>query len=135
MGLSAAGLLVLTGLGPETSPIFIVGALLILGFGFALFSSPNTNAVMGAVDRRRYGVASAMLGTMRLSGQMISMGLAMLIFALVIGRTSIVPDVYPRFLSAARVAFFLFAGLCTGGIFASLARGKVHPPRKTGQSA
>jgi len=134
MGLSAAGLLVLTGLGPETSPVFIVGALLILGFGFALFSSPNTNAVMGAVDRRRYGVASAMLGTMRLSGQMISMGLAMLLFALVIGRTSIVPDVYPRFLSAARVAFLLFAGLCVGGIFASLARGKVHPPRNRGEA-
>jgi hypothetical protein len=59
----------------------------------------------------------------------------MLLFALVIGRTSIVPDVYPRFLSAARVAFLLFAGLCVGGIFASLARGKVHPPRKIGKAA
>jgi len=44
------------------------------GRGFALFSSPNTNAVMASVEKRSYGVASAILATMRLVGQMLSMG-------------------------------------------------------------
>jgi len=130
MGVSAAGLLMLAGLGPETSTGLIVGALLVLGFGFALFSSPNTNAVMGAVEKRFYGVASAMLGTMRLSGQMLSLGLVMLTFSLVIGRAQIIPEVYPQFLSASRVAFFLFAALSLGGVFASLARGRIHTQKK-----
>jgi hypothetical protein len=37
----------------------------ILGCGFALFSSPNTNAVMSSVERKFFGVASGSMGTMR----------------------------------------------------------------------
>jgi hypothetical protein len=98
----------------------------VLGFGFALFSAPNTNAVMSSVDKKRLGVASAMLGTMRMTGQMLSMGLAMLLFSLFMGRVRIAPGVYPQFLSAFRVGFILFAVLCAAGVFASLARGHMH---------
>jgi len=42
-----------------------VGSLILLGFGFALFSSPNTNAIMSSVEKKFYGVASGTLGTMR----------------------------------------------------------------------
>jgi hypothetical protein len=101
--------------------------LVIIGFGFALFSSPNTNAVMSSIDRRSYGVGSAMLGTMRLTGQMLSMGLVMVIFALYIGRVQITPEYYPLFLKSAKTTFLLSAFLCGAGIFASLTRGKVHP--------
>ena len=59
-----------------------IAGVVLLGFGFALFSSPNTNAVMSSIDRRFYGVGSATLGTMRLTGQMLSMGIAMVIFSL-----------------------------------------------------
>jgi len=126
MGLLTAGLLLLAGLGADTSVVFIIAVLLFLGFGFALFSSPNTNAVMGAVDKRAYGLASALLGTMRITGQMISMGLATLIFALQIGRVPITPSVHPGFLAACRIIFILCATLCLGGLFASLARGTVY---------
>jgi MFS family permease len=53
-----------------------------LGFGFGLFSSPNANAIMSSVERRRYGLASGMVGTMRLTGQMFSMEATMLVSAL-----------------------------------------------------
>ncbi len=99
---------------------------MLIGFGFALFSSPNTNAVMSSIDRRFYGVGSATLGTMRLTGQMLSMGMATVIFAFHIGSAAITPDRYPQFLASLRSAFILFAALCTGGIFASLARGKMR---------
>ena len=69
------------------------------------------------------GVASSALGTMRLTGQMMSAGTAMMIFALVMGRVPIAPAVYPLFLRSARIAFLFFAALCVAGVFASLARG------------
>ena len=126
MGFTAAGLFLFTFIGRETHLGFIITGLMLLGFGFALFSSPNTNAVMSSIEKRYYGVGSSTLGTMRLIGQMLSMGIAMVIFSLHIGSARITPDYYPLFLTSARTAFMIFAALCFGGIFASLARGKVR---------
>jgi EmrB/QacA subfamily drug resistance transporter len=126
MALSFLGLMLLVFLRQETPLMLIVPILLIMGLGFALFSSPNTNAVMGAVEKRYYGVASATLGTMRLVGQMLSMGIVMLMFVLYMGRTKISPEYFGLFLSSMRAAFIIFAVLCFGGIFASMARGRVR---------
>jgi EmrB/QacA subfamily drug resistance transporter len=126
MALTTAGLVFFIFLSGETSLEFIMGALILIGFGFALFSSPNTNAVMGAAPKTAYGVASATLATMRQVGMVFSMGIAMLMFALQIGRVEITPEYYPAFLESMRTSFIIFALLCFGGIFASLARGKVR---------
>lgn len=126
MALTVVGLFLLTFLGEGTALSFVVASLLFLGFGFALFSSPNTNAVMSAVDKRFYGIASGTLGTMRLMGQMFSMGMAMLAFAVYIGKAQITPEYYPLLLQSARTVFRIFVLLCFGGIFASLTRGKVR---------
>jgi len=126
MALTVVGLIFLVSLREQTPPGIIVASLVILGFSFALFASPNTNAVMSSVEKKFYGVASATLGTMRLTGQMLSMGLATLIFALNLGRVKITPENHLLFLHSAKTAFLLFAGLCFAGIFASLARGKMH---------
>jgi EmrB/QacA subfamily drug resistance transporter len=124
MALSAAGLILFSFLRPDTSYVFIVASLACLGLGFGLFSSPNTNAVMSSVETRHLGIASASLGTMRLTGQMLSAGLTMMIFALVMGQAAIEPRVYPLFLRSSHVAFVFFAALCAAGVFASLARGR-----------
>jgi EmrB/QacA subfamily drug resistance transporter len=126
MGLTVVGLALFSFLKEETATAFIIAGLVLLGLGFALFSSPNTNAVMGSVEKRFYGVASATLGTMRLTGQMLSLGVAVLILAVNMGRVPITPPYYPLFLGSARVTFAIFAALCTGGLFASLARGNVR---------
>ena len=123
MGFTCLGLVFLIFLGDDTGFPYIVGGLLCLGFGFGLFSSPNMNAIMGAVDKRFYGVASASVGTMRLCGQMLSAGVTMMIFSLFMGRVPIHPELYPLFLRSLKTAFTLFAFLCLGGVFASLARG------------
>ena len=125
MAFTVLGLALLAFLGEGTTLGFIVATLVILGFGFALFSSPNTNAVMSSVDKRFYGVASGMLGTMRLTGQMLSMGIATLIFALYVGRVRIAGADPASFLQSLKVAFAIFAILCFCGIFASLARGRL----------
>lgn len=126
MAFTTAGLLLLSFLNVSTAVEYIVANLIILGFGFALFSSPNTNAVMSSVKKRFYGVASATLGTMRLTGQMLSMGIATLIVAVYLGNVQITPVYYPVFLKSMNVAFMVFAVFCFFGIFASLARGKVR---------
>jgi len=126
MALTTAGLVLFIFLNEETSLEFIMGALILIGFGFALFSSPNTNAVMSAAPKTAYGVASATVATMRQVGMVLSMGVAMLMFALYMGRVEITPEYYPVFLESMKTSFIIFAVLCFGGIFASLARGKVR---------
>lgn len=124
MAISSAGLFLFGLVGPGTSLSFVVAGLLLLGFGFALFSSPNTNAVMGSVGGRSLGVASSTLGTMRLTGQMLSMGITVLIMAVVMGNVRIEAGSIPLFLRSTRIAFSVFGALCVAGVFASLARGK-----------
>jgi hypothetical protein len=67
-----------------------------------------------------------MLGTMRLTGQMFSLAVTLLLFALYIGRVQITPEYYPTFLTSMRTAFIIAAALCFAGIFASIARGRTH---------
>ncbi|HQH40137.1 MAG TPA: MFS transporter [Bacteroidales bacterium] len=124
MALCTAGLFILAGIQTDTNVSWLLIALVILGIGFALFSSPNTNAIMGSVSREFLGVASAMVGTMRLTGQMMSMGIAMLVLSVFIGKNQINPSNQEAFLHASRVLFLSFSGLSLLGVFASLARGK-----------
>ena len=126
MAFTCAGLILLSFLTNETALPFIIACLIVLGFGFALFSSPNTNAIMSSVEKKFYGIASGTLGTMRLVGQMFSMGVIMLLFAIYIGKVQITPEVYLPFMKSGNAAFIIFAILCFGGIFASLIRGKIR---------
>lgn len=109
----------------ETSLIYVAGSLALLGVGLALFASPNTNAVMGSVDKSRYGVASSTVGTMRLTGQMLSTGIAMTLFAINMGGAQITPELYPQLLTSIKTTFTVFFVLCIPGVAASLVRGRI----------
>ena len=122
MGLTAAGLVCLCFITAETPVYVIVTLLLLMGIGFGLFSSPNSNAIMSSVEKRYLGVASGVVGTMRMIGQMLSMGIAMMLIALFIGKQTINPSTYPGLLSGMRLGFVIFSILSVLGIFASLAR-------------
>jgi len=126
MALTAVGLFLLILLGEKTTIAFIVATLILFGFGFALFSSPNTNAVMSSVENRLYGVASGTIGTMRMMGMVLSMGITVLIFSVYIGKVRITPEYYPAFLRCTKIAFTFFTVLCLGGTLASLSRGKIR---------
>jgi EmrB/QacA subfamily drug resistance transporter len=126
MGLTVIGLALFAFLGENTGLWFVVVTLAIHGFGFALFSSPNTNAIMGSVEKRFYGVASGIVSTMRLLGNSFSIGTAMIVFSLYIGEAQITAQYHPAFLLSVKVIFVIFALLCLGGVFASLARGKMR---------
>ena len=126
MLLTGIGLVPFIFLDQGSSFTFLLSGLVILGIGFALFSSPNMNAIMGSVEKRFYGLASGAVGTMRLLGMMISMGTATVVFALFIGRVEINEANYPALVKSTRILFTLFSILCFSGTFASMARGKMR---------
>ncbi|MGD2144356.1 MAG: MFS transporter [Anaerolineae bacterium] len=126
LGLMVLGLALLLLLDRDANLALVVASLVLSGLGFALFSSPNANAIMSAVQTRFYGVASAVMGTMRLIGQMLSMGIATLIIALYVGEAELTPDRYPMFLSSVRVAVAVSMAVSAGGVISSLARGEVR---------
>ena len=129
MAFTVVGLSLFTLLNEKTPLKYIIASLTTLGLGAALFASPNFNAVMSSVEKRYYGVASGIRGTVRLIGQMLSMGITMLLFAIYMGRVQITPESYQLFLRSTHAAFVIFTVLCFGGIFTSLVRGKIRSRR------
>lgn len=124
MGATLAGLVMLTVLTLSTPVIYIILTQAVLGIGFGLFSSPNTNAIMGSVTRKYYGVAGSMVSTVRQVGMMFSMGIVMMVLAVMMGRGEITTANQDSFLNGLRLAFIIFAALSLLGIFASLSRGR-----------
>jgi len=124
MTITAMGLFLFLFIDGTTSIPSIIGTLILLGFGFALFSSPNMSAIMGSVEKRFIGIASGTVGTMRLLGQMTSMAVAMVVFSVFIGHEEITPANYDLFLHSVRVCFTISSILCVVGILFSFFRGK-----------
>ena len=125
MVVTVIGVSLFSTLQPDTALYLIVADLVFLGIGFALFSSPNMSAIMGAVEKKHYGLASGAVATMRLLGQMVSMAIATVVLTLMIGRQTINPDNYDLFLQSIHIVFTLSALLCLAGVYFSWFRGKL----------
>ncbi len=122
----AVGLAGLAALGPDTGYAWLVVSLMVVGTGFAMFSAPNINAIMGSVDRGRYGIASAISATTRTVGQLFAMGLVTMVFALELGDVAIARADPAAVLAGLRLCFIVAAGACLLGLLFSAARGTVH---------
>lgn len=117
---------------PDSSLAMLMTVLGLLGAGFAAFSSPNTNAIMGSVDKKNYSMASATTGTVRLIGQSFSMGITTMMIALIIGNRAITPEVSAGLMKVMHITFIIFAALCALGVYTSMARGNESKPPDTG---
>ena len=126
MTVTTIGLFFLIFLKQNTSLGYLIGCLIVLGFGFALFSSPNTNAIMSSVEKRFLGIASGAIGTMRSIGMAFSMGITTFIFSIIIGKVQITEEQYPALIKSITIAFLTFTLICFAGIFASMVRGKLR---------
>ncbi len=126
MGCSTLSLFFFIFISSTTAPFLLVANLLLAGLGFALFASPNNNAIMGSVPMRLYGIASSTLGTMRLVGQAISMSIVTLLITLFIGRVPLTAANPATFLTCMKVSFAVFTVICILGVMASLKRGSMH---------
>ena len=111
----------------EKTPLPVVMfQLAIIGLGFAFFSSPNNNAIMGSVGKEKYGVAASALATMRMTGQAISMSIVALIMAAYGGREVTGDQSVRMVLSSIRSALTVFTILSAMGIVFSLKRGRLR---------
>ena len=124
MGLCVAGLFMFTGISDHTPLAYVVAALCIEGLGFALFSSPNTNAIMSCVEKKDYAVANSILATMRSVGQTASMALVTIVVGMRLGELSLAEADPVLLVGTMRLVFRIFIGLCILGIFFSLQRRK-----------
>ncbi len=120
MAVCVLGLGALTFLGEHSPYWYIILMVGVLGLGFGFFATPIVHTIMGSVDRRYTGVASAAIGTVRLAGQSISIGLATLVLAVIMGAGVKPADDLPGLLTSIRVTFGIFTVLCLVGIGASL---------------
>jgi MFS family permease len=126
MAMCTLGLIAFSFLTATTSVWRIVPVLIWVGFGFALFSSPNMNTIMSSVSRSQYGLASGSAATMRVIGQIVSLSIATLFFALMFGRQAVeaVPDAL--FLKTMKWGFLTFSIISVAGIYFSFTRGRIH---------
>jgi EmrB/QacA subfamily drug resistance transporter len=126
MAATVAGLILLSRLGAATPLAHVVGVLACIGLGYAVFISPNTNAIMSSVGRRTYGLAASMVSTMRVFGQMLSMSAAAVLLAVYVGDATLDASRGSSLNAAMDAAFLGAAGLCAVGILLSWARGETR---------
>jgi len=126
MFISAVGLFLFVFLNEQSSLYFIVAVLMMMGFGFGIFSSPNMNTIMSSVDKNQLGVASGTSATMRVIGQMVSMTIATLIFSFYFNGTQIKNVPNPVFISSMHIAFIISGIICLTGIYFSNSRGNLR---------
>lgn len=126
MALNAISLALLSTLTNTTHLGVILFYLVLMGLGFAFFSSPNTNAVMSSVDKKHYGIASATVSTMRVLGQTMSMAVVMFIFTLLLGNVLVRQIEIHSLMSAMKTSFQVFALLSSAGVVVSFLRGNIR---------
>lgn len=125
--LFAGGFISLSLLDTDSSLTQVGAALLVMGLGFGLFSSPNNNAAMSSVAAERLGIASSLLNISRSMGNMLGMAVVVFLFNLLIGNARIEPQQYPALMSALKIAFLVCAGYALVAAFTSWNRGRLHP--------
>lgn len=126
MGTCALALGLSATIGANTSLVQICAVLVLLGFGFALFSSPNGIVVMGSVAPAHYGFAASYLSTMRTTGMLMSMTLITLILGLFMGKTPVTPQTADAFLASMQTGFLIFTAIGIVGVLCSLGQRNIH---------
>ncbi len=122
---SAVGLFQIFLFDVDTAMWEVALALVVVGFGFSLFSAPNTSVIMGSVDPKETSEASAMVAVMRQTGMMVSMGIAMLFISVIMGSAdNITPDTYGEFITVLRYSFAICVAMSLVAAAASMMRGK-----------
>jgi EmrB/QacA subfamily drug resistance transporter len=130
-------LLVALGLGllavlPDGMPLVrVIPALVVIGVGMAMFSSPNTSAAMNSAPDAALGVAAGVLTTMRSLGQSMSIAALGAIIAAHLGANGgkvLLGGSGPAsragaFLDGYRTAMAVGAGIAIIGALVSLTRG------------
>lgn len=122
----AIGFVILALLDQDSGLSQVVIALLVMGTGFGLFSSPNNNGALSVVPHDKLSIASSLLNISRTLGNMLGMAVVVFLFNLFIGNAQLVPEQYPALMRLLEIAFMLCAGYALMAAWRSWSRGKVR---------
>ncbi len=129
LSISAAALFLLCFVSSESQALDVAWRLTLLGFGQALFLSPNSATVLKNVSPEHTGVSSGMLATSRNLGMLFGVSLAGLLFAVIFSKVSggldlkqYTPAHVDNFMFALQVTFSITAVMSVGGAVLSVMR-------------
>jgi EmrB/QacA subfamily drug resistance transporter len=120
----ASGFLILALLDQDSGNLHVAIALLVMGSGFGLFSSPNNNGALSAVPTEKLSIGSSLLNISRTLGNMMGMAVVVFLFNIMIGNEKITPEQYPALMSLLKLAFALCCGYALMAGWRSWSRGK-----------
>jgi MFS family permease len=132
LGILTVGLLSMTRIDADTGHLDLIWRFVLVGVGMGLFNSPNQSSILGSLPKPRLGIASGMIGQMRLTGQALGIAVggavvASRIPAHVQELTGKLPESLVEseaFILAVHDAFYVAAAICVVGILTSLVRGR-----------
>lgn len=124
MMLCVVALVIFSQISEESSLWYIILGLLVAGFGFSLFSSPNTNAIMECVDKDDYSIANSIVATMRNYGQTASMSIVSIVMGIYVGENQLEMVSPSVLVTTLRMIFYIFIGLCLLAVIMSMKRKK-----------
>ena len=124
MILCVIALLIFSQITEDTSLWYIILGLLVAGFGFSLFSSPNTNAIMDCVDKKDYSIANSIVATMRNYGQTASMSIVSIVMGIYVGENQLEMVSSNVLITTLKTIFYIFTVLCIVAVIMSMKRKK-----------
>lgn len=105
----------------ESTPLYLVISSMVLqGLGFGLFSSPNSNIIMGSVNPEDTSSASAILSAVRVIGQTISLGILTVVFSLFMGNVAISSAYYGLIMQSSHLICLISIFACIIAVISSL---------------
>ncbi|MGD8175725.1 MFS transporter [Marinimicrobium sp. ARAG 43.8] len=118
------GYALMSQLGADTAPLFIVLALFLVGLGFGSFSSPNNHVVMQSAHSAEVGVAAATLNLARVVGNLIGMSLVNLFVYWNLGNQPLNETLSKPLLHTFGQAMMLALAFLTAATVVSMLRGR-----------
>ena len=126
LGIASIGLLMCSMLGAHPTRAHVIAALAVVGFGTAVFQSPNSSSIMGSVSKSMLGVAAGMMATMRNLGMITGVALSGAIYTSRLNIYSHMTSSLAASVHAYRDAFTVAAAVCALGILTSAAKGSAR---------
>lgn len=125
MGLCTIGLLLAASIDADSSIVFIILVMILLGLSLGLFSSSNMTAIMNSVGPKYQGTASSLVATMRVLGMLFSATTIAVILSIYLGDAAVTRDTIPEFVVSMQTGLYLFSALSFLGTIFSMVKGRL----------
>ncbi len=137
-----ASLIIFVQLSPSTPVGLVIFGLIAQGIGMGTFTSPNISSVLSVVNRKSYGIVTALLNLIRNTGTLMGLGLATTIFTSVMVSAGFEPsleavrssgasyELKSAFTNGLRVVYVIMSGITIVCLILTITQGRLQ---KNGQ--